>query len=311
MFTGSFGSTQGIQITGLDPSLLTQTVQIDASLLQQLQQQGNINLAINPNNLHSLQTADPNMVQNIQIQQADTPTDPTDAVNPNVIIQPMSNLTQTAIVQENGQLLTADGQVIGTTVDMPMAEASTSHDNQQHSIIQSQIGIDTSQHVVQQEQHTTLQQQQIEVSINIDDDDDDDDDDDNNDMVPEGVSEDNLEHLHVDQSAIRITNIMDGVTSQETEPSQSLTEIQVQVAPQGEVQTTEGLQVVSAETINTEPVTTTQPGTTETVVAISSVAPQLAEQAIASQLQHIIIQPTTIQVHPSDPQRSHICTVSI
>ena len=56
---------QGIQITGLDPNLVNQNLQIDASVLQQLQ--GNVNLTINPNIV-----TDPNMVQ---------------AVNPNILIQ--------------------------------------------------------------------------------------------------------------------------------------------------------------------------------------------------------------------------------
>ncbi|XP_014671878.1 PREDICTED: zinc finger protein 236-like [Priapulus caudatus] len=47
--SGGLGGS-GLHIMGLDSSLLTQTVQIDASLLQQLQQQGvdNVNLTINP-----------------------------------------------------------------------------------------------------------------------------------------------------------------------------------------------------------------------------------------------------------------------
>ncbi len=73
---------QGIQITGLDPSLLNQTFQIDASVLQHLQ--GNVNLTINQNLVgQTIQAADPNLVQNIQIQQVA----PTDVVNPNIIIQ--------------------------------------------------------------------------------------------------------------------------------------------------------------------------------------------------------------------------------
>ncbi|CAH1779250.1 unnamed protein product [Owenia fusiformis] len=63
---------QGIQITGLDPSLLTQPLQIDASLLQQLQTQGNLSVTLNPNVLgQAMQTADPNLVQNIQVSTAD------------------------------------------------------------------------------------------------------------------------------------------------------------------------------------------------------------------------------------------------
>lgn len=66
--TGSMGQG-GIQISGLDPSIFSQTVQIDASLLQQLQQQGNVNITINPSLLtQGMQVADPNVVQGLQIQ---------------------------------------------------------------------------------------------------------------------------------------------------------------------------------------------------------------------------------------------------
>ena len=59
----------GIQITGLDPSIFSQTVQIDASLLQQLQQQGNVNITINPSVLtQGMQVADPNLVQGLQVK---------------------------------------------------------------------------------------------------------------------------------------------------------------------------------------------------------------------------------------------------
>lgn len=55
---------QGLQIMGLDSNMLTQTVQIDANLLQQLQQQGigNVNLTINPSTIPTLQV-DPVTVQ--------------------------------------------------------------------------------------------------------------------------------------------------------------------------------------------------------------------------------------------------------
>ncbi|KAL3860221.1 hypothetical protein ACJMK2_010376 [Sinanodonta woodiana] len=79
--TGNLG--QGIQITGLDPSLLTQTVQIDSSLLQQLQQQGNINITINPSLISSnMHSADQTLLQNIHIQ----PISLSETVNPNSII---------------------------------------------------------------------------------------------------------------------------------------------------------------------------------------------------------------------------------
>lgn len=71
--TGNLG--QGIQISGLDPNIFSQTVQIDSSLLQHLQNQGNmgnISITINPNlvtNQNPLPAADPNLVQNIQNMQ--------------------------------------------------------------------------------------------------------------------------------------------------------------------------------------------------------------------------------------------------
>lgn len=74
---------QGIQITGLDPSALGQAFQIDASLLQQLQQSGNLNITLNTN---QLQVADPNLVQNLGNLQVQ-PINIQDSVNPNLIIQ--------------------------------------------------------------------------------------------------------------------------------------------------------------------------------------------------------------------------------
>ena len=61
---------QNIQIAGLDMAMLSQTIQIDPALLQQLQQQGNINVTIDPNMVQtqSLQAANPNLIQNIQTQ---------------------------------------------------------------------------------------------------------------------------------------------------------------------------------------------------------------------------------------------------
>ena len=61
---------QGLQITGLDPTMLTQTLQIDANLLQLLQQQGNLNLTINPGYIGQpgMTAVDPNTLQNVQVQ---------------------------------------------------------------------------------------------------------------------------------------------------------------------------------------------------------------------------------------------------
>ena len=100
---------QSIQITGLEPSSMLQTVQIDAGLLQQLQQQGNINLTINPNLISApaVQAADPNFVQNIQ-QAASI----SDTVNPNVVIQSFavpSGQPVLTTVTDSGQVLDAAG----------------------------------------------------------------------------------------------------------------------------------------------------------------------------------------------------------
>ncbi|XP_061162375.1 zinc finger protein 236-like [Saccostrea echinata] len=111
--TGSVGQG-GIQITGLDPSIFSQTVQIDASLLQQLQQQGNVNITINPSVLNQgMQVADPNLVQGLQIQTVG------DQAGQSVLAQPTINLdNQQSIIQiptgsqdgaPNAFVVTADG----------------------------------------------------------------------------------------------------------------------------------------------------------------------------------------------------------
>ena len=75
---------QGVQIAGLDPSMFQQTVQIDANLLQQLQS-GNVNITVNPNQIEgqTITAADPNMVQNIQLQQVPMQ----EQMNPNLVVQ--------------------------------------------------------------------------------------------------------------------------------------------------------------------------------------------------------------------------------
>ena len=75
---------QGVQIAGLDPNMFQQTVQIDANLLQQLQN-GNVNITLNPNQMdgQTITAADPNLVQNIQIQQLPLQ----EPVNPNIVVQ--------------------------------------------------------------------------------------------------------------------------------------------------------------------------------------------------------------------------------
>lgn len=84
-FTGNLG--QGVQIGALDTGLLQQTVQIDGNLLQQLQQQGNLNITINPNLLPQ-NLPETSLLQNVQIQ----PVSVMETLNPNVIVQPMSTI---------------------------------------------------------------------------------------------------------------------------------------------------------------------------------------------------------------------------
>ncbi|XP_064640452.1 zinc finger protein 236-like [Lineus longissimus] len=114
--TGGLGSLgQGIQISGLDPSLVSQTVQIDASLLQQIQQQGNFNVQVNPGLVNqTLQVADPNLIQNIQVQSSL----PDDSVNPNVIVQPMASLTSDAEDDTEEGVEIPTGEVYETTTEV-------------------------------------------------------------------------------------------------------------------------------------------------------------------------------------------------
>ena len=75
---------QGVQIAGLDPNMFQQTVQIDTNLLQQLQS-GNMNVTLNPNQMEgqTITAADPNMVQNIQLQQMPLQ----EQLPPNMVVQ--------------------------------------------------------------------------------------------------------------------------------------------------------------------------------------------------------------------------------
>jgi hypothetical protein len=126
--TGNLGNLgQGIQITGLDPNLVSQTVQIDASLLQQIQQ-GNFNLQVNPGLVNqSLQVADPNLIQNVQVRSTLS-----DSVNPNVIVQPMTSLTTSDGEQEVEEAVEIPtGQVYETTtetVDAVQVHVPLEHD---------------------------------------------------------------------------------------------------------------------------------------------------------------------------------------
>ena len=89
---------QGVQIAGLDPSMFQQTVQIDANLLQQLQGQS-MNITMNTNQMdgQGIAQTDPNMVQNIQLQQIQQIPDQMNPASNMVIQHPMMgqiNLSQ-------------------------------------------------------------------------------------------------------------------------------------------------------------------------------------------------------------------------
>ena len=76
---------QGIHLSGVEGGLLSQPLQIDSNLLQQLQNQGNVNISLNASGMftagvsnsaaptmglsqqHILQVADPNLIQNIEV----------------------------------------------------------------------------------------------------------------------------------------------------------------------------------------------------------------------------------------------------
>ncbi|KAJ8303634.1 hypothetical protein KUTeg_020030 [Tegillarca granosa] len=128
--TGNLG--QGIQITGLDPNIFSQTVQIDASLLQQIQNQGNVNITINPNVLtQGLQTADPNLVQNVQVQ----PVTVQDSINPNIVIQPMSTITVQQMDQPTLQHNSVSAMVDGApNAFIVTADGSLAPDQQIQSV---------------------------------------------------------------------------------------------------------------------------------------------------------------------------------
>ncbi|XP_050395157.1 zinc finger protein 236 [Patella vulgata] len=158
-FTGSLG--QGIQIAGMDPNLLSQTVQIDASLLQQLQQQGNINITINPNVItQPLPTAaDPNLVQNMPAQQTSSMSE---AVNPNMLMQ--SNMVMSQ----------SDMQ---TTVTTSYDSSNVIKDDSVYSTANDGITVN---HLVHQE--PVIPEEDGQIHIGGDDDDDVDEDDEEDDM---------------------------------------------------------------------------------------------------------------------------------
>lgn len=141
-----------IQITGIDPSLLSQTVQIDANLLQQLQQHGNINITISPSLLTEplATTADPT-VNDSAILQSTIANDSTitTTVNPNIIIHSLTNLNIP---------LNSEQEIIATETEEGRPDRTktfnlTGLTNNKEEIIGNQvtIGVDSSMNVVEEE----------------------------------------------------------------------------------------------------------------------------------------------------------------
>ncbi|XP_023237595.1 gastrula zinc finger protein XlCGF26.1-like [Centruroides sculpturatus] len=141
-----------IQITGIDPSLLSQTVQIDAHLLQQLQQHGNINITISPSLLtEPLATTTDTAVSDSAILQSTIANDNTitTTVNPNIIIHSLTNLNIP---------LNSEQEIITTEPDEIRPDGTktfnlTSLSNNKEEIIGNQvtIGVDSSMNVVEEE----------------------------------------------------------------------------------------------------------------------------------------------------------------
>nr|XP_022339060.1 zinc finger protein 236-like [Crassostrea virginica] len=192
----------GIQITGLDPSIFSQTVQIDASLLQQLQQQGNVNITINPSVLtQGMQVADPNLVQGLQIQTVG------DQTNQAVLAQPTMNLDsqQQSIIQlpsatqdgaPNAFVVTADG-----TLAPDQQITVNQGDLQQVEGLVTQMNSDLSQNINQEipQEMPSDDMEKMQQADDMDDDDDDDlsglDDSEEEDEHADHLGADDSEHL--------------------------------------------------------------------------------------------------------------------
>ena len=176
---------QSIQITGLEQNSMLQTVQIDAGLLQQLQQQGNINLTINPNLISApAMQAEPSLIQ----QAASI----SDTVNPNVVIQSFAGQSVMVPAADNGQIFPGQSVIAA--------------DNSQ---ILDAVGIAAA--------HVTMDEPQVVGTLPMDgmmksegeedlDDDESSEEEEEEDEVPEGVSEDihgGFDEVPLDVSALK------------------------------------------------------------------------------------------------------------
>lgn len=160
--------THGIHITGLDPSLFGQTLQIDANLLQQLQS-GNINITLNPT---QIQTADPNLVQsiaNLQVQ----PMSVHEVVNPNMVVQSLGTIgmDQAGLQQQLG----SESSQIDMAHDFTQGQyvlANGMVHEQQRIVQQSQDedneNLNETSHDSNRQEEDLQQQQQVHSDITCD-----------------------------------------------------------------------------------------------------------------------------------------------
>lgn len=121
----SGGAGQGIQITGLDPNVLNQTLQIDANLLQLLQQHGNVNLTINPNIINQMSNVDQLSIQQPTVQ---------DSVNPNIIIQ------QLPVAGTEGQQIPVSSEMQGVPI-ISFAGDTVFQEQQTQAGVEEQVNI--------------------------------------------------------------------------------------------------------------------------------------------------------------------------
>lgn len=200
---------QNIQIQGLDPNTLTQTIQIDAGLLAQLQQ-GTINLSIAPN---ILQTADPNLVQNIQVlqQQPPQPSTSQEVNNPNVIIQQYTqavnqdNAASTANPSSSGELVhQVTALPTGNVLDLNQLVGSVTGNPDQVQHIQVEVS-DLGQAVVHN--HPTVEDV-TDAGVESEDDEEDDHD------VTGCDGDGSLEQQSIEQAGISLGGQDSGETQQ-------------------------------------------------------------------------------------------------
>ena len=265
---------QGIQITGLDPNVVNQTFQIDASVLQQLQ--GNVNLTINPNIVtQNIPTADPNLVQNIQIQQVA----PTDAVNPNIIIQ------QGALQQANpSQAANAtELQQVAVNAGIDASAVVASNNDQQIVALQQQ-----------QPQQQQQQQQQPQQS---------------------GLQQVTLQTPQLVQTADGITMHQTPTEAESVPTGEVAQEMAEPASPEGnasdEPEETESMVPETVTDNMPEHLVTEEGNIVLASTTDTSVLDEEQEATVTGQDQSLIQAHTIVTVTPGDSDRNHICHVSI